>query len=282
MILEPALQTPASAASGGAKAWLAAIFRSTRPPASLVPCVLGAFPSIAADGRVTLCSLAAGLAMLTLSMFGFVVNDIADYEKDRVSGIRRPIAAGEVSRDSAAWFAFALFCASELLAMAAHTGGMLIPFIAGALVVYPPIAYRFPLLKEACVAGLCCLPLFYGELAAGTPLPWQRYAVLATFIFGREILMDADEVEGDTRAGLRTIAARIGVCRASAAGIALMCAGSSALVFVIHDAIARIAAISMAASVAAIFAWPGLASGRRICYSRVSMLLGALSVSVGG
>src|ERR1700687_1662630 len=71
-----------------------ALLRATRPLSSLVAGTLSASVVIAAQGRLSLVSIAAGLAMTTLTMFGFVINDVADYVKDAKAGVQRPIATG--------------------------------------------------------------------------------------------------------------------------------------------------------------------------------------------
>src|SRR5262249_2988658 len=61
---------------------LPALFRTTRPLSSLVAGTLSASAVIAAQGRLSFVSVAAGVTMTTLTMFGFVVNDVVDFDKD--------------------------------------------------------------------------------------------------------------------------------------------------------------------------------------------------------
>jgi 4-hydroxybenzoate polyprenyltransferase len=90
--------------------------RATRPLSSLVAGTLSASVVIAAHGRLSLLSIAAGLAMTTLTMFGFVINDVAAYAKDAKAGVHRPIASGELSRSSALLFAAVLLVFVYLVA----------------------------------------------------------------------------------------------------------------------------------------------------------------------
>jgi 4-hydroxybenzoate polyprenyltransferase len=278
----PALQTSASAVRRCGKLWLAAWIESTRPLASLVPGTLAASPAIAGTGIVMPHAIAAGLAMTALAMFGFVVNDIADYRKDQAARIQRPIAQGALSRESAAWLAVALLLLACIFGVAAGWGLITLAITAAALLLYSPLSHRYPPGKGVYVAGLCCLPLYYGALAAEKTFPWYCYAVLGCFVLGRELVMDADEVRGDSRAGMRTIAAMLGVRRTAAIGVILMILASAALLTIARGVVATAAAAAMLASMSCIIAWPGLALGRRIGLSRISMVFGAIAVACGG
>jgi geranylgeranylglycerol-phosphate geranylgeranyltransferase len=275
-------KSPPSADRGYGKDWSMALFGTTRPLSSVVVGTLAASATIAGHGRLTLSGVAAGLCMTTLAMFGFAVNDIVDYHKDRAAGVQRPIAAGTLSKQSAAWLATALLLSAALFSAIAGSGRMVLAITAAVLLLYSPMAQRYPLTKDAWVAGLCCLPLYYGAQVGGRHFPWFSYAVLACFVLGREVLMDADELQGDTKAGVRTIAAMLGGHWAARIGVTLMLASAAILVALVRGRIAILAAVATLASLACLFAWPGLNSGKRIQMSRVPMLLGSMALACGG
>jgi 4-hydroxybenzoate polyprenyltransferase len=234
------------------------------------------------QGRLTLRSIAAGSAMTTLAMFGFVINDISDYHKDRAGGIGRPIAAGELSRKHAAWLGAALLLSTYLLSAAAGSGGMILAITSAALLLYSPVALRYPLIKDVYVAGLCCAPLYYGAVVGGRRYAWYLYVLLACFVLGREVLMDADELPGDSRAGVRTIAAVLGGRRTARIGATLMLLSAAVLVAVVRGRIETLAAIGALVGLACVFGWPGLEGSRRIHLSRFPMLLGCMALACGG
>ena len=279
---DPAPQASPSADRGDGKSWFAALLETTRPLSSVVVGTLAASAAIAGQGGLTVRSVAAGLSMTTLAMFGFAVNDILDYDKDRAAGIQRPIAAGTLSRQGAAWLATVLLLSAGLLSAIAGSGGMVLAITGAALLVYSPMAQRYPLTKDACVAGLCCLPLFYGAQVGERHYSWFSYAVLAGFVLGREVWMDADELKGDTRAGIRTIAAILGGRRTAGIGTTLMLASGAGVVAAVHGRTAILAAAAAVVSLACLFAWPGLNAGRRIRLSRVPMLLASMALACGG
>jgi geranylgeranylglycerol-phosphate geranylgeranyltransferase len=267
------------AAGGGAwGARLAALIATTRPLSSVVVGTLAASAVGAGEGGLTLRSIAAGLSMTTLAMFGFAVNDIVDYHKDRAAGVQRPIATGTLSRQSAAWLAAALLVCAGLLSAIAGSGGMVLAITGAALLLYSPI----PLTKGACVAGLCCLPLYYGTQVGDRHFPWFSYAVLSCFVLGREVLMDAAELQGDTKAGIRTIAAVLGGRRTARIGATLMLASAAVLVALVRGHTAILAAVATFVSLACLFAWPGLSADRRVQWSRLPMLLGSMALACGG
>ncbi|MBI5281620.1 MAG: UbiA family prenyltransferase [Candidatus Solibacter usitatus] len=258
-----------------------ALARTTRPLSSLVAGTLAASVLTVAQGRLSFVGLAAGAAMTILAMFGFVVNDVVDHEKDAKAGLRRPIATGELSRRAAVLFAAVLL---PLVFVVSPVRGAADGVLAAAslgLLVYSPLALRFPAGKGVYVATLCCAPLLYGSTIAGVQRSWPVYAALAAFIAGREIWMDADEMEGDRRAGVETIAALLGQERTRRTGVALMLLSAAFLVAIERDSIGRIAALAMLCSFTAVLFWPGLSDGRRIQLSRFPMLIGAVALACG-
>jgi geranylgeranylglycerol-phosphate geranylgeranyltransferase len=220
--------------------------------------------------------------MATLAMFGFAVNDIFDYHKDRAAGIQRPVAAGTLSRKSAAWLAIAMLLAVCLFSVVAGSGGMVLAIAGVMLFLYSPAAQRCPLSKDVYVAGLCCAPLYYGAVVGGRQYPWFSYAVLACFVLGREVLMDSDELAGDSKSGLRTIAAILGQRGTMRIGTALMILAAVALAAAARGGIATAASAATLVFLACVLVWPGLDQSRRIYLSRLPMLLGSVAVACGG
>jgi len=261
---------------------LVALFRTTRPLSSLVAGTLSAAVVAAGQGRLSPTSLGAGLAMTALTMFGFAVNDILDCRKDRAAGIRRPVASGELSRRRASYLAAALLFCAGLFSAGVGAGGKVLAATALALVLYSPVAQRYPLTKGPLVAGLCCAPLLYGAAAGGVHCSPLSYALLACFVLGREALMDADEMAGDRRAGIHTVAVICGAGFAKRAGSALMFLSAAGLAVIARGGAGRIAGAATLLSLAGVFAWPGLDDSGRIRLSRFPMLIGAVAIACAG
>ena len=255
---------------------------ATRPLSSLVVGTLTAAAATAGRHGFTLRGAMAGLTMTFLAAFGFAVNDIVDYPKDRAAGVRRPIASGALSRAAAAWLAAAMLLCAGLLAGTVGSGGAVAGATAALLLLYSPMAQRFPLAKGAYIAVLCCAPLWYGAAAGSAQFPWTSYAALAGFVFGREILMDAEELPGDSKAGMRTIAVVFGPRWTARIGEFLMLLAAACLVAIVHGSVAKSASAATLVSLLWIFAWPGLERGRRSSLSRLPMLLGSVALAYGG
>jgi 4-hydroxybenzoate polyprenyltransferase len=172
------------------------LLRSTRPLSSLVPGTLTSVAIVVKAG-FSVRGILAGLAMSSLTAFGFQINDLLDYQKDKAAGVQRPIASGVLSPGTAAAFAFALLLFVFALSALVGSGTRVLAATALLLVLYTPFARRIPLFKGFYVALLCISPLYYGSQASGAQYPWTPYVLLFLFIVGREALMDSNEVRGD-------------------------------------------------------------------------------------
>ncbi len=237
--------------------------------------------AISSHKRLSIQAILAGVVMSLVTMFGFVINDIFDYEKDVAAGVQRPIAMGEISKREALWYSVFLVLVAWSLAVVLGPGRWVVAFAILALLLYTPFARRVPLLKGVYVAVLCALPLFYSSTVSRTPPSWQMYAVLVVWIFGRETLMDAHEMEGDRQAGMTTIAVALGQPRARHLGVTLMLATPFWMIGAAQTAIGRSFAMLTMLSFLCILLWPRIQEDRRIVLSRFSVLAAALAVASG-
>jgi 4-hydroxybenzoate polyprenyltransferase len=94
--------------------------------------------------------------------------------------------------------------------------------------------------------------------------------------------MDSDELAGDTKAGIRTLAAILGQRRTMRGGATLMFLSAAVVSGIVRGPVARCAAMATLALLALVFAWPGLSDSRRIQLSRFPMLLGSIALACGG
>lgn len=259
---------------------LAAMLESTRPISSLVP---GTVACVAVFARQGMCvrGLLAGLAMYSLTAFGFQVNDILDYAKDRVAGVSRPIPRGALSRRAAALFAVALLLMTFALSAWVGAGGGVLAATAVALMLYTLSAKKLPLIKGLYVAALCIAPLYYGAQVNGAPYAWPPYLLLSLFIVGREALMDSNEIAGDRSAGMITVAVVFGELRTKRAGNLVMVLSVAVLAGIAPGGVARIAALTALISLLCVLAWPRIDDAKRIALSRIPMLAAAVALAWG-
>lgn len=254
------------------------LFASTRPASSCVAGLLS-FAAVCLRVGFSRTAVLAGVAMGLITMFGFVLNDILDYWKDKVAGVQRPIALGQLSRPAALLFSTVLLSAACVSALLIREGAPVLLLTGIALVLYTPLAHRIPKLKGAYVAALSLLPLLYGATITHSNISGAAYAMDALFVFGREVLMDADELAGDQLAGMHTFAASLGSPFARRLGMILMLGSLFGLNFVSKGMIGSLAAAVSLASLVCILVWHGVTESRRISFTRLSMLAGAVALA---
>jgi len=174
-----------------------------------------AWSPLALTLAVTNACLAAG---------SMVINDWFDAESDRINKPDRPIPSGQISRAHALWFAIALFAASFVGSLLVSP---LIGLYAGLVIVlstaYSMILKRYLFVNNALVAAITCYPLFSAGLLTQN-LDWLVIPIAATFIFifGREILKDAEDIEGDRQYGVVSVANKWGMSAAVYSGVILL------------------------------------------------------------
>lgn len=255
----------------------ALLLRSTRPLSSGLAGGL-ALAAVWIRSELSERAVFVGLAMCNVTMFGFVINDILDFDKDVVAGVRRPIAMGSLSRKMALTFSVFLLLVLCWLSAAVGSGSIVLTLTVLALILYTPSARYLPLLKGFYVAGLCLAPLYYASVISHVSFSGTAYALLALFVFGRETVMDAHEIAGDRQAGLKTIAVALGQSDARWLGAAMMIVALACLNFVARGVVGRTSAILSVSSLLCVLVWPGVDEGRRIAFSRLPMLAAAVAL----
>jgi 4-hydroxybenzoate polyprenyltransferase len=247
---------------------------------SLVAATVSSGVAFARTG-FSLRGILAGLAMFALTAFGFQVNDVLDYRKDRAAGVQRPIATGILSRKAAMLFAGALLLLTFAASAWVGRGAKVLAVTSLALIFYTPAAQRLPLVKGLYVALLCVAPLYYGSVVSNAHFPLPPYALLVAFIVGREAFMDSNETRGDRGAGMVTIGAVLGETRAKRASICLMALSMAIFVALASGVIAKTAATLALVSLLCVFIWPRLDDTKRIELSRIPMLAAAVAIACG-
>lgn len=200
------------------------------------------------NGRCLVLRAAAGAAVWELAIFSiYLLNGIADIKEDRVNGSRRPIAAGTLSPQTAAWWA-----AVAALAAVAGAVPLGVPAVVSILVVLalgwqysagPGVLKRRPAGTAAVGSGLGFLAYFMGFSGqAGTSWPHPPTGPLVFFVamsawmaFVGAPAKDLPDAPGDAAAKRRTLAVAWGepaarrVVAAAALVIAVAFGGTTAL-----------------------------------------------------
>ncbi len=190
-----------------------AYFKITRPLNVLLTFIsvwLAAFisPYFSVTPLVGLAALSAAFILAGAN----VINDIYDFEIDRVNRPTRPLASGALNIKQAwRWFAV-LYAAGLLTALAAGVWFFSITtVIAGLLIWYSIHLKRTVLLGNVLVSFAAGLTFIYGAMAV---YDWQAGIIPAVFAFffhlGREVIKDMQDLEGDLRNNAVTFPGKYG------------------------------------------------------------------------
>jgi len=186
------------------------MLKLVRPVNCLVAAAVVWLGAYLAGNPLDLHVLTAALVVLLFTAAGNVDNDLQDQEMDRVNRPERPLPSGRVSPARARRFRNLLYAAGFFAALWQHL--LVLAFIAwGLLYFYNRRWKRVPLVGNLVVALLTVFPLWYGVPMAKIPHLWWPSLLIFLVQLARELLKDAEDLEGDSRAGVRTLAAYLGV-----------------------------------------------------------------------
>jgi geranylgeranylglycerol-phosphate geranylgeranyltransferase len=186
-----------------------------RPANAVMAGIASVVAFLIATGTLVPAALLLFVVVLLVTAAGNVINDYYDAEIDAVNRAGRPIPAGKVTKTAALWYAACLFLAG--IAASLFTNPLCITiavFNAVLLVAYAARLKSMPVAGNAAVAYLTGSMFLFGGAFAGIPgvlhlLPIAAMTFLATM--ARELLKDAEDVEGDRAGGASTLPIRIGV-----------------------------------------------------------------------
>jgi geranylgeranylglycerol-phosphate geranylgeranyltransferase len=140
------------------------------------------------------------------------LNDYADREVDSTNRPERPIPSGALSPRAALGTAVAAYIVSMGLAALVSAHALTLAIVWAALTLLYSLALKgVPIVGNLVVAAVAATPLLMGALTQrrgrGALIP----CALAFLIhLARELVKDAEDIEGDRLAGLRTFAVRYG------------------------------------------------------------------------
>ena len=145
-----------------------------------------------------------------------IVNDIFDIAIDRINKPRRPLPSGLVSIRQAWAYFYAAYALALLAALFSGWPMFLIAsLIALLLYLYSTSLKRTILWGNLTVSFSTAMAFIYGAMAVGA---WKAGIIPAVFSllfhFGREIVKDMQDVEGDLADGAVTFPGRYGMIKA--------------------------------------------------------------------
>lgn len=189
------------------------LFRFELPFAAGVCVLLGQFLALGTFPSAQVMILGF-LGVFFISASALILNDYFDLESDRINAPHRPLPSGLVTKSDVVLLS-AIITALGLLASALISGWA---FLAALFVWMVGFLYNWHFKKTGLWGNLMVsfsvgMTFVYGGITVGQP--WEKsvwlFAMLAFFInLGEEITADAMDVEGDRRAGSRSLPILIG------------------------------------------------------------------------
>jgi geranylgeranylglycerol-phosphate geranylgeranyltransferase len=167
--------------------------------------------------------VAAGFAALATGA-GNVINDYFDVDIDRVNKPRRPLPSNRMTPRGALWL-YAVLSAALLAAFAALPTAVALLAWAWhlSLFAYAAKLKRVFVVGNVLVAAITSSAFVAGAMLAGHPSASVVPVLIGFFfVWGRELVKGAEDVEGDRAVGAGTLAVVAGVGRAVSAAAALM------------------------------------------------------------
>jgi geranylgeranylglycerol-phosphate geranylgeranyltransferase len=213
------------------------LFTIIRPANAVISGVTAIIAYLIATGTVIPSTVLLFVVVTLITAAGNVINDYFDAEIDRINCPERPIPSGIVNPVAARFFAVTLFIVGILVALFTPLLCLIIAVINSViLVLYAAKLKGMPVVGNAAVAYLAASIFLFGGAFAGwhalvLMIPLAAITFLATMV--REILKDAEDVEGDAAGGADTLPIRIGIRSTTriALGFALLAAVASVVPF---------------------------------------------------
>lgn len=206
---------------------VSAFIRITRPHNAVVAGLTALIGYLIATGTLTPPSLLLAVIVALITAGGNVINDVRDVEIDRINRPDRPIPAGDISLAGARAYAAALFIGGIAIATLTTTLCLAIAIINSViLIVYAVRLKRTPVLGNVAVAYLAGSVFLFGGAFAGIEGLVRNLSLAAiTFLatVARELLKDAEDVDGDAAGGARTLPMIVGVRKTGIFAFACAC-----------------------------------------------------------
>lgn len=157
--------------------------------------------------------IAACVSGLLLTAAANTINDYYDVESDRINKPERPIPAGQVTKTSARKIAMMLYICGIAAGALVNQTALIIAVIAAMLTyIYSARLKRTSFWGNLLVALLTSLAFIYGGVAVGRVKESLIPALFSFFFhFGREVLKDIEDMEGDAKLGLKTFPLKYGI-----------------------------------------------------------------------
>ena len=168
----------------------------------------------------------AAVAAFLICGAGNTINDYFDYAIDAVNASHRPIPSGKISRQHALWFYIGLGAVGLVLSWFVSIWFFVIAlFNFFVLSMYGWKLKRAFILKNLAVAWLGASSFLAGGMMTGLSFGVLLVSMVAISFLGtwsREIFKDVEDIGGDAKERVKTLATVLGAFRSSVVGYVLL------------------------------------------------------------
>lgn len=194
---------------------LAGLFRITRPANAAAAGLAAIVAYLIATGTLVPAVALLFFVVLLITAAGNVINDYYDIGIDRVNRPDRPIPSGEVTPRAARAYAVTLFLAGILVCLPTNAICIAIAWVNSLiLIAYAARLKRLPLVGNLAVSYLAGSMFLFGGALVGPEgiIHVLPFAVMTFFaMLARELVKDAEDIEGDRASGAVTVPIRYGI-----------------------------------------------------------------------
>jgi len=157
--------------------------------------------------------IAACISGLLLTSAANTINDYYDVESDRINKPNRPIPSGKIAKSSARKIALILYVSGIAGGALVNQTALIIATVVSLLsYVYSARLKRTSFWGNLLVGLLTSSAFIYGGVAVGRVTESLIPAIFSFFFhFGREVLKDIEDMEGDSNSGLKTFPLKYGI-----------------------------------------------------------------------
>ena len=155
----------------------------------------------------------AGLSAMLVAAAGNIINDVFDFEIDKINRPERPLPSGKITKKNATIF-YLLFNIAALFisTLVNNIAAIIVVITILLLFLYSLKLKEIPLVGNLTVSVCTGLAFVYGAVAVGN---WYAGIVPALFAFLinliREMLKDIEDLEGDLLNNVITFPGRYGI-----------------------------------------------------------------------
>jgi geranylgeranylglycerol-phosphate geranylgeranyltransferase len=190
--------------------------RITRPVNSIVAGIAVLLGYVIAAGSLDVAALVLVPLVACITAAGNSINDYYDRNIDRINRPDRPIPAGMVTPNEAIIASALLFLSGLAITLATQNILLIVIALFNSLllVLYAAALKGKPLIGNISVSYLAASIFLFGGAAVGTEGLMQTLPLAGITFFAmlaRELLKDAEDMEGDARGGARTLPMMIGI-----------------------------------------------------------------------